>query len=167
MSFSHENVEFLSQEKASCDRVNAECLCFRNPPNSDMDYRIFNVHKHVNACDCTRGCTDTVRESVLKVDSGRKIPCCTGESAAFRSHAVPADLHHGTFMAKFTINLRKVRALVPCYPHGQSCLHSKVHNEPFSLYSVTGCSVLSTVQDHSRVGKVEFVAEGEETKRSF
>ena len=26
------------------------------------------------------GCADTVRESVLKVDSGRKIPCRTGES---------------------------------------------------------------------------------------
>ena len=25
------------------------------PPNSDMDYRIFNVHTDVNACDCTRG----------------------------------------------------------------------------------------------------------------
>ena len=118
----------LRQSRATQPSVNAEYLCFRNPPNSDMDYRIFNVHKHVNACDCTRGCTDTVRESVLKVDSGRKIPCCTGESAACRSHAVPADLHHGTFMAKFTINLREVRALVPCYPHGQSCLHSKVHN---------------------------------------
>ena len=26
------------------------------------------------------GCTDTVGESALKVDSGRKIPCRTGES---------------------------------------------------------------------------------------
>ena len=26
------------------------------------------------------GCTDTVRESALKVDSGRKIPCRTGDS---------------------------------------------------------------------------------------
>ena len=26
------------------------------------------------------GCTDTVRESALKVDCGRKIPCRTGES---------------------------------------------------------------------------------------
>ena len=25
------------------------------------------------------GCTDTIRESALKVDSGRKIPCRTGE----------------------------------------------------------------------------------------
>ena len=26
------------------------------------------------------GCTDTVREYALKIDSGRKIPCRTGES---------------------------------------------------------------------------------------
>ena len=45
-----------------------------------MDYGIFNVHTDVNACDCTQGCTDTIRESVLKVDSGRKILCGTGES---------------------------------------------------------------------------------------
>ena len=54
--------------------------CLHNPPNSDMNYRIFNVHIDVNACDCTRGCTDTVRESALKADYGRKIPCRTGES---------------------------------------------------------------------------------------
>ena len=33
---------------------------------------IFNMHTDVNACDCTRGCTDNVRESALKVDSGRE-----------------------------------------------------------------------------------------------
>ena len=45
-----------------------------------MDYGIFNVRTDVNACDCTRGCTNTERESALKVDSGRKIPCHTRES---------------------------------------------------------------------------------------
>ena len=54
--------------------------CFHNPPNSDMDYGIFNVRADVDACDCIRGCTDTVRESALKVDSGRKIPCRTEQS---------------------------------------------------------------------------------------
>ena len=39
---------------------------------ADMDYRILNERTDVNACDCTRGCTDTVRESALKVDFGRK-----------------------------------------------------------------------------------------------
>ena len=48
------------------------CRCFHNPPNFDMDYRIFDVRTDVNACGCTRGCTDTVRESALKVDSGEK-----------------------------------------------------------------------------------------------
>ena len=41
---------------------------FHNPPNSDLDYGIFTVRTDVNACDCTRGCTDTVRESALKTD---------------------------------------------------------------------------------------------------
>ena len=45
-----------------------------------MDYRIFNVRTDVNACNCTQGCTDKVRESALKVDCGRKIPCSSGES---------------------------------------------------------------------------------------
>ena len=35
-----------------------------------MDYGIFNVHTDVNACECTLGCADTVRESALKIDSG-------------------------------------------------------------------------------------------------
>ena len=43
-----------------------------------MDYRIFNMHTDVNAS--TQGCTGTIRESVLKVDSGRKITCHTIES---------------------------------------------------------------------------------------
>ena len=45
-----------------------------------MDYGIFNVHTDVNACDGTFGCTNTVRESALKVDWERKIPHRTGES---------------------------------------------------------------------------------------
>ena len=35
------------------------------------------------------GCTDTVRESALKVDSGRKIPCRTGESNLPQRRADP------------------------------------------------------------------------------
>ena len=41
----------------------------------------------INACDSTWGCTDTVRESALKVDPGRKIPCSTGESNLRRQRA--------------------------------------------------------------------------------
>ena len=46
----------------------------------------------VNACDCTQGCTDTERESALKVDSGKKIPFCTGES----------NLHHLLISISYT-----------------------------------------------------------------
>ena len=45
-----------------------------------MDYRIFNVRTDVCACNCARGCADTVRECALKVDSGKKISCRTRES---------------------------------------------------------------------------------------
>ena len=48
-----------------------------------------NVRTDVNACDCTRGCADTVRESAQKVDSGRKITCRTGESNLRRQRASP------------------------------------------------------------------------------
>ena len=33
-----------------------------------MDHRIFNMRADVNECYCTQGCTDTVRESALKVE---------------------------------------------------------------------------------------------------
>ena len=54
-----------------------------------MDYGIVNMHTDVNARDCTRGCTDTVTESALKVASARKIPCRTGESNLRRQRADP------------------------------------------------------------------------------
>ena len=54
-----------------------------------MDYGVFNVRTNVNARDCARECADTVRESVLKVDSGRKIPCRSGESNLRRLRAGP------------------------------------------------------------------------------
>ena len=54
-----------------------------------MDHRIFIVRTDVDACDCTRGCTDTVRESALKVDSWRKIPCRTGKSNLRQRRAGP------------------------------------------------------------------------------
>ena len=39
-----------------------------------MDYRIFHVGTDFNACTCTQGYTDTVRDSALTVDSGEKVP---------------------------------------------------------------------------------------------
>ena len=54
-----------------------------------MDYRMLNVLINVNACDCARGCTDTARESALKVDSRRKIACRTSESNLRQQRADP------------------------------------------------------------------------------
>ena len=79
----------LRQSRATQPKVHAGCFSVSiiNPTNSDMNYRVFNVRTDANACDCTRGCTDTIRESALKVDSGRKIPSRT------RSDALPTELH--------------------------------------------------------------------------
>ena len=46
----------LQQSRATQLRVHTGCFqCFHNPPNSDMDYEVFNVRTDVNACDCARG----------------------------------------------------------------------------------------------------------------
>ena len=46
------------------------------------------MRTNVNGCNCTR-CLVTVRESALKVDSGRKIPCRTRESNLRQRRAGP------------------------------------------------------------------------------
>ena len=80
----------LRQNRATQPTLHSEVFkCFQTPPTSDMDYRINNVHTDVNASDCTRGCTDTVRESALKIDSGKKIPCRTGGSNLRQRRACP------------------------------------------------------------------------------
>ena len=61
-----------------------------------MDCGVFNVCKGVNACDCTQGRTDTVRESALKVDWEKNPLLQCGiepASAACRSDALPTWLH--------------------------------------------------------------------------
>ena len=64
--------------------------CFHNPQNSGMDYGIFSVLTNVNACNCTRAwLSDTVRESALKVHSGRQIPCRTEDSNLRQRRAGP------------------------------------------------------------------------------
>ena len=79
MGFSHGKPDGTE----SCYPIYGACwvfLCFCNAANSDFGYKVFNVCTDVNACDCTQGCTNTVRDCALKVDSGRKIPCRAGES---------------------------------------------------------------------------------------
>ena len=62
-----------------------------------MDYKILNMRTNVDECKCTRGCTDTERESELKGESGRKNPLqqrgIEPASAACRSDALPTELH--------------------------------------------------------------------------
>ena len=79
-----------SQLQQACYPTNNACWVFQrfnNPPNSDLDYRIFNVRTNVNTWDCMRGCTDTIKESALKVDPGSKISCCYEESNLRQRHA--------------------------------------------------------------------------------
>ena len=80
----------LRQSRATQPTVHVRCFSrFRNSPHSNMDYRILNVRTDVNVCNSTRGCTDTVRDPALKVDSGRKIPCRTGGSNLRQRRAGP------------------------------------------------------------------------------
>ena len=85
--FFHGKFMLLSPGKASYDRVTIPTYgacwvfyCIHYPLNSNMDRVIFYVYTDVNACNCTRGCTDTVRKSALRADAGRKIPCRTVRS---------------------------------------------------------------------------------------
>ena len=49
-------------------------------------FRIFNMRTNVHILNAHWGCTDTVRESALKVDSRRKIPCWTRDSNLHQCH---------------------------------------------------------------------------------
>ena len=75
-----------------------------------MDDDIFNVRTDINACDCTRGCRDTVEESALKVDSGRKIPCRTGESNLRRRCTGPT-LYQLSYILNIATSLSDFREL--------------------------------------------------------
>ena len=59
------------------------CLRCHNPLNSDKDYETFNVCTDVNACDCSRGCTDTNKRVDTKSCCWEKNPlaCRTRESS--------------------------------------------------------------------------------------
>ena len=75
-------------------------LCFHNPPNSDMDYRIFNVRPYANACDCTLGCTDTRKRVCPEGWPWEKNPLphrrIEPASATCRSDSLPTELHPHT-----------------------------------------------------------------------
>ena len=71
----------LLQSRATQPKVHAGCFSVSIIHRTlDMDYGVFNERTDVDACDCARECTDTLRESALKVDSGRKKILATPEN---------------------------------------------------------------------------------------
>ena len=96
--FSHGQSGLPSPEKARWDRVelpNPGCtlgvLVFSSSTGLWHGLQDLQHAHRVNACDCARRCTDTVRESAVKVDSRRKVPFRTGESNMRRR--LPTELH--------------------------------------------------------------------------
>ena len=87
----------LWQSRATQPMVHAGCFSFfHNTPNSDKNYGIFNVRTHVNACNCTRGCRDTVESLHWKLILGEKTlaaPENWTPSAVCRRDALPTELH--------------------------------------------------------------------------
>ena len=103
--------------------------CFHNPPNSDMDYRIFNVRTDVNACDCTWGCIDTKRrvctESWLWEKNLLLHQGIEPVSTVRQSSALPTELHpHSSAFSVFSgkpvsllgVPFKQVK-LWPCQVH--------------------------------------------------
>ena len=84
-------------------------------------------------------CTDTVRESALKVDSGRKIPFRTEEiepaSAACRSDVLPTELHPRPPPVLLSVLITIVIRKRPCH-HG---LLSSDLSVSFRAVSVSLC----------------------------
>ena len=62
-----------------------------NPPNSDMDHKIFSARTDVSACDCTRKRVCT--ESCLREKNPSPHRGIETASAACRSDALPTELH--------------------------------------------------------------------------
>ena len=72
----------IASARAALSMPNSAYVVFTSPQSSRVHIKVwlpvlgtFNVCADVNPCVCTQGCTDTVRESALKVGFGRKIPC--------------------------------------------------------------------------------------------
>ena len=83
----------LRQRRATQPTVHAGCFSVSIIPlRSDMDCRIFNVRTEVNACNCTRGCTDTRKRVCIERWLWEKNPLphrgIEPDSAAWRSDAL-------------------------------------------------------------------------------
>ena len=123
------------------------------------------MRTNCNARDCTRGCTDTVRESALKVHSGRKIPCRTGESnqpqrragpTLYRQSYIPTQ-HFTLFVVMHRVRCRKFAHAYMYYNSSHTlglftqALQRNAHSNP-GYHSI----------DRARVERVRF--QSDETK---
>ena len=68
------------------------------------------------------GCTDTVRESALKADSGRKIPCRTGDSnpRQYCAWLLSRTLYHVNYSHPYTRRERCVLISCCCFLQGRA-----------------------------------------------
>ena len=138
---------------------------FHNPPNSDMDYRIFHVRTDVNTCDCTRGCTDTRKRVCTESWLGEKYSlaapgnrtcvsdvtgCCSNQLSCI-SH--PMFLHNKYYKGQSVKLLRTCKAyLVRC-----SCsrdLGEAGHSYGFVQWVEGTRAQWSLFQYHTKVIKV-------------
>ena len=65
------------------------CWYCHNPPNYDIEYRIFIVRRDVDTCDYTPVCRNTETELHWKLTLGRKFLAATGESNLRQRRASP------------------------------------------------------------------------------
>ena len=81
-----------------------------------MDYGIFNVRIDVNACGCTRGCTDTCKRVCTESRLWEKNPLphrgIEPALVACRSYALPTELHPHPLRLSSVISLVLPRAAV-------------------------------------------------------
>ena len=69
----------LQQRCTTQSTVHAGCFSLHNPPNSDKTTGALTCAQILMHAIAHGGVQTHVRECALKVDSGRKTPCCTGE----------------------------------------------------------------------------------------
>ena len=117
--------------------------CFHNPSNSDMDYGMFNVHTNVNACDCTRGCTDTRKRVCTESWHWEKNPLphrgIEPASAACRSDVPATELH-----PQKTKRLAKATAgvwLPSSLPASDSLCYIRLHNKDLTSVSAYAVAI--------------------------
>ena len=139
---------------------------FHNPPNSDMDYRIFHVRTDVKKCYCAVGCTDTQKNIRTESWLWEKTPLShrgiEPASAACRSDGLPPELH--TYLGLlwiFTIQ-STAKVISGCNIKPQASVHCNVHDgSPYS-----GRRIGSKLNWKSQEGR-NYMGESESSRRGI